>query len=53
MKIEILPDADAVARKAAEAHCCRGSGVCPRARPFCHGRQRRPHAVANAACPSE
>ena len=53
MKIEILPDADAVARKAAEIIAAEARAAVAGARPFCHGCQRRPHAVANAACFSE
>ena len=49
MKIEVLADADAVAREAAAviaAEAARGRGG---ARPLRRGGQRRPHAVADAA----
>ena len=52
MKIEVLPDADAVAREAAKIIAAEASGGCRGARPFHYGRQRRSHAVANAACSS-
>jgi hypothetical protein len=53
MKIQVLADADAVAQAAAEFIAERSTGGRDRARPLCHGRERRPHTVADVARPGQ
>ena len=50
MKIEVLDNADEVADEAAAIIADRGQDRGHGARPLRHRRQRRPHAVGDAAC---